>query len=192
MKKLLSMVLLLFLFSGVLAAVDSISFIKKLYRQATALEKEQHCRHEIVFNSMLPAVGLQTTTVRFVFQSGQKNSEVDPYLMEYDLKKVSASWNVAASAQYTHEYLYDSRGNLIFFYSKRDDGRGSEEKRYYFKNRKLIRLMATGKSERKSTRDIKEGRAAEKAGRKQYPGIQKKAASYLKAFQYLQKVEALK
>ncbi len=192
MKKIIILFVFLLLVAGGLSAGDSISYIKKLYRQAADLEKEEHCRHEIHFNSMLPAVGLQKTRVRFVFESGQKDPEKDPYSLEYDLQKVVVTWNIAASVQYKKEYLYGSRGSLVFFYAKRDNNRGIEEKRYYFKNRKLIRLMISNKLEGKSSHDVKKGVAAQRAGRREASGIFKKASSYQKAFRSLLKVEALK
>jgi hypothetical protein len=116
--------------------------IKDRYAAAGELECEagcEHFRHTVTYNTMLPAVGLQTTTLTFYYLSDQADPEGDPYLLTRELVKVKVTYNVAASAFYSIEYLYDNQGAPMFYYWKEETNDAPGEKRYYFSGGALIR-----------------------------------------------------
>ena len=55
--------------------------IKTKYYQVNE-QNEYYSIHTVTLNSMLPAVGLQTKTIKFYYQAEQLNPEEDPYLMK--------------------------------------------------------------------------------------------------------------
>ncbi len=126
---------------GAARATDDTRAIKQRYRQAAELEKAGDSHHQVTFSTVLPAVGLQRTTVRFVYQSEQADPERDPYLLKHDLVKVSVDYNVAASAQIRSEYLYDARGGLIFYFHREESSDGLQADRFYFRSGKPFKLL---------------------------------------------------
>jgi hypothetical protein len=126
-----------------LSADERIDKIRELYQRIQELDCGDVCahfKHEIVYNTMLPAIGLQTTAVQFFYFSGQLDPETDPYLLTHELKKVKVTYNIAASAYYTIEYLYDENGDLVFYYWREETAFEQNEKRFYFYNKKLLKV----------------------------------------------------
>ncbi|MBN2497677.1 MAG: hypothetical protein JXR96_23995 [Deltaproteobacteria bacterium] len=151
--------------------------IKQRYDQASQLEKEPGAQHLVSFHTMLPAVGLQETQVRFVFISEQAHPERDPYELKHELVKVGVQYNVAASAQFRIEYLYDSRGELVFFFEEEESAEGSRASRIYYRAGKPFRRIQDSRSgDGKPSREVTE---------KLTPGQRRKAKEALaRARQY--------
>ncbi len=140
---------------SVIAAVPArgdgrIENIRALYKTARELacENEDACGgtvHRLRMATTLPAIGLQVTDVRFYHASWQAAPERDPYLMDHALKMVAVTYNVAGSVSCRIEYLYDEKGEPVFYYWQEKSGYGEKpvvsEKRYYFHNGKLIRVV---------------------------------------------------
>ncbi|MBN1797915.1 MAG: hypothetical protein JW822_05040 [Spirochaetales bacterium] len=127
-----------------IAADQRLDKIRELYNKIQELDCGDACahfRHEIVYNTMFPAIGLQTTAVQFFYYSGQVDPETDPYLLSHMLMKVKVTYNIAASAYYTIEYLYDEQGDLVFYYWMEEQAEAQGEKRFYFHNKKLIKVI---------------------------------------------------
>ncbi len=137
--------------------------IRALYKSARELacEDEDECGgtvHLLRMATTLPAIGLQVTDVRFYHTSWQAAPERDPYLMDSALKMVAVTYNVAGSVSCRIEYLYDEKGEPVFYYWQEKSGHGGEpvvsEKRYYFQNGKLIQLIV----------NLKDDNGADRAG----------------------------
>lgn len=129
---------------------DRIEKIRALYKDAQELacENEDECGgtvHRLRMATTLPAIGLQVTDVRFYHTSWQAAPERDPYLMDSALKMVSVTYNIAGSVTFLIEYLYDEKGEPVFYYRQEKSGYGEKpvvsEKRYYFQNGRLIRVV---------------------------------------------------
>jgi hypothetical protein len=82
-------------------------------------------------NGPYPAVGTYKTTVKFYYTFGDR--EKNPY-PDRLLKIVVATDRAAATE--TVEYLFDERGNLIFYFEKKED-----ERRIYFTGEKAFRIL---------------------------------------------------
>jgi hypothetical protein len=171
-----------------LSADERIDKIHELYQRVQELDCGDVCahyKHEIVYNTMLPAIGLQTTVVQFFYFSGQLDPEIDPYLLTHDLKKVKVTYNIAASAYYTIEYLYDENGDPVFYYWREETAFEQSEKKFYFENRQLIKVVMDYlplKGDRVKYEDVKD-----------FNPIDKKTAEYLlqKALNYRTLFETL-
>ena len=87
---------------------SAILHIRDLYNKAAEMEKNPEQSHEVIFNTVLPAIGLQTSRVRFIYASRQPNPKRDPYLLEYRLLKVTVKYNIAASARKRQIHLSSS------------------------------------------------------------------------------------
>jgi hypothetical protein len=121
-----------------------IDSIRALYHEALKLENsgDNSFRHEITLNTNYPAIGLQTTVIRFVYLCGQVNPEKDPYLLSRTLKKTVVKYNIAASVNYTIEYLFDESERPVFYYWREEAQDRVSEKRYYLHGGSLIRVIA--------------------------------------------------
>lgn len=133
---------------GVPAAEDArITAIRSLYQKAKALDCGDGCGHyvhELRMNTMMPAIGLQTTVIRFIYTSEQENPGRDPYLLRHRLHLVTVSYTIAASAHYRIEYLFDERGALVFhLWSEKGAAPKPREKRLYYHNRQLIQALVS-------------------------------------------------
>lgn len=124
--------------------------IRTLYKaaQELACEDDEECGgtvHRLRMATTLAAIGLQVTDVRFYHTSWQAAPERDPYLMDHSLKLVAVNYNIAGSVTCRIEYLYDEKGEPVFYYWQEKSGYGEKpvvsEKRYYFQNGKLIRVV---------------------------------------------------
>ena len=189
-KLLLIMLAVLMISTGSIYAAynNHIERIKTLYNEAGSLEKDSDSYHEVIMKSILPAVGLSKTCVRFVFSSRQTDAERDPYAMGYSLKKVIVEYNIAARENHHLEYLFSNSGKLLFGYHRTESAEGKSEKRFYFQNKRLIRLIV---SEKKDVNRITD-RGFKKADRKIASEMLKKAASYESFFKSLIKLEQVK
>jgi len=175
--------------------------IRRLYQEALKLEAADAPMpvHEVKFESIMPAIGNQTTRVTFIYNSWQADPGRDPYLMGYRLLKVNVRYNVAAMSGFLVEYLYDEKERPVFYYSREEretyqgkDSRIVNERQYYFDGGSLIMAMANvadddGKKEKYSTagpfdrNDVTRGRAA-----------CSNAERYLKFFRHMVEIERLK
>jgi len=133
--------------TGAAAAAENpdITRIRALYAEAQKKECGSGCEHHnynITLNTMMPATGMQTKKIRFTLSAEQANPREDPYLFLRRLHKVTVSWNISASAQYTVEYLYDEKERPVFFFHREAAVGGNSEKRFYFTGNRLIRVDA--------------------------------------------------
>lgn len=159
-----------------------IEAIRSRYNQALEIEQGGlNYHHDIVLNTMLPAVGLQTTKIRFIYTSEQASPEKDPYLLTRKLHLVRVTYNVAASAQFHMEYLFDDRERPIFYFEQEKREDSIKEKRLYFGKGVLIRIIDSGRSPGAaliSTEDHREARS-----------IVRRAEEYLRFFRNLVRIE---
>jgi hypothetical protein len=148
--------------AGAALAADNpdIARIRALYEDARKKECGAGCVHHnytVTLNSILPATGPQTKKIKFTLSAGQVNPREDPYLFRRRLHKVTVSWNISASAQYTVEYLYDEKERPVFFYHRDAATGGSSEKRFYFTGNRLIHVdMTTGPDAGSNRRYVRE------------------------------------
>lgn len=66
----------------------------------------------VVCNTVVPVIGLQTTTVSFLHQTEQADPEKDPYELRYRLWKVTVRYNIAANLFFSLAYYFDAGGRL--------------------------------------------------------------------------------
>jgi hypothetical protein len=148
--------------AGAEAATENpdIARIRKLYEDARKKECGAGCEHynyTVTLNSILPATGPQTKKIQFTLTAEQASPREDPYLFRRNLHKVTVSWNISASAQYTVEYLYDEKERPVFFFHREAATGGSSEKRFYFTGNRLIRVdMTTGPDAGSNGRYVRE------------------------------------
>jgi hypothetical protein len=145
--------------SGPAGADQRIEKIRELYKSAQELACGEGCEgnvHELRMSTVLAAIGLQVTDVRFYFTSCQAAPEKDPSLMDHALKMVAVTYNVAAGMKYRIEHLYDGKGNPVFCYWKEENEHGEapivSEKRYYFQGGQLIQVIVDVKDEETAPR----------------------------------------
>jgi len=180
-----------------ITADSRISHIRELYRQANKLECEvgcEHSQHRIQLNTMLPAIGLQTTTIRFIFTSNQKDPEQDPYWLTHTLHKVLVTYNIAASVNYTIEYLYDTKEEPVFYFwqEKINAGTEKQEKRYYFHKSKLIKAILDCKTDSGDPLNYSMTKRFKAEDVSQAKFLIKKSHEYRKLFKTLLKAEQLR
>lgn len=177
-----------FLFRINALADGPIDHIKNLYQKAVELESDtgcDHCVHQVTLKTMLAAVGLRTTVIRLVNSADQVDPQKDPYWLKHSLHKVTVSYNIAASVDYTIEYLYDEKEEPVFHYWREKNAVRVEEKRFYFHQGKLIKVIMdyhTDAGEPVSYTMIKGFSGKDLAEGK---SILSKAASYRKLFRSL-------
>lgn len=88
-------------------------------------------------NGSYPAVGIYKTTVKFYYTYGDR--EKNPYPNR--LLKIMLTTNRSNRTE-TSEYLFDEKGQLIFYFEKKEDG----ERRIYLSLEKPIRFLQGEKS----------------------------------------------
>ena len=145
--------------------------------------------HTVELKSMLAAIGLQTTQLTFHYIASQANPEYDPYEMDANLIKLEVKYNIAASIDYTQEYIFDEDDKLMYYMYKEEDyyePDSSQTLYYYFDNGGLILLEKQGIEEEIQILDV-DIEEQEKA-----TAIIRKAKSYLLVFKSLLDVEQLK
>ena len=173
-----------------------IPHIRELYKRALEMEQAPEVSdhsHEVTFNTVLPAVGLQTTRIRFLYTARQVDPRRDPYLLDFRLLKVTVTYNIAASINTTLEYLYDEKERPVFFSRQVKSAMPeADEMRLYFHDGTLFmakirkpgddgRIISYSRSMRFSDLDKKAGVAA-----------LKKARGYHHHFKLLVELEKLK
>ncbi|MEM6733674.1 MAG: hypothetical protein AAF658_19090 [Myxococcota bacterium] len=161
--------------------------IQKRFAQAGDLEEAGNF-HDVQLNSVLPAVGAQTRSVRFIHRSEQEDPERNPYAMKHELVKVVVSYFVAASAEIRTEYLFDARGELVFHFAREGGVDGFRATRIYFDGGSPYRVLVdTGDSDAPERKTFTTLTADQK---KRAKSLRKWARRYSKAFEALVAVEA--
>ncbi len=175
--------------------------IRRLYQQALKIEAAEAPMpfHEVKFESILAAIGNQTTRVSFMYDSWQADPEQDPYRLGHRLLKVIVRYNVAAMRGFLVEYLYDEKERPVFYYSREEgvayrikDSKIVNERRYYFDGGTLIMAMVNvaddeGKKEKYSTAGPFSKKDAALA-RTAFANAER----YLKFFRHMVEIERLK
>jgi len=186
MKKIV-IIILFFLFAQQINAQNKIKAnVDSIQQNVT---DEGYFFHKVEFNSMLAAIGLQTTSLTFYYEAWQVNPEKDPYEMDANLIKLLLTYNIAASVYYTQEYIFNSDETLMYYMYKEEndyDPNKSQTLHYYFDKEKLVQLekQETDKEIQILDFDIEEqGKST---------AIIQKAKSYLLVFKSLLDVEQLK
>ncbi len=176
---------------GELAADSRINKIKEIYNRAKELESYEGSHHSVIYRTVLPAVGLQTTNVTFYYLSEQRSEQENPYHLTHRLLKVKVTYNVAASLFYTIEYLYE-QDKLIFYYCKEESANQPLEKRYYFAGGTLIQTIGDGPDASGNNRRVLQSEHFQKADQLAATAAINKAESYRRFFMQLLEAEQLK
>ncbi len=177
-------------------ADERLDRIRALYEKAVGMERDpmgSERSHTATMNTILPAIGLQTTTIRFLYESRQINARTDPYLLERRLIKTTVRYNIAASVHYTIEYLYDDQEQPVFFFwQEKSMQPESDEKRIYFHNGKIFMTnMRYHDSGGAFVRYIRTG-GFSRNEKKQGNSAFMKAKQYLRHFRFLVELEHIK
>lgn len=91
---------------------------------------------EIIKDRIVPGVGPQITSTKLFFHENYED-----YLKSSKiLLKAVVTYNVAQSLSVYEEYLFEN--NKVIFYYEKLKGYTCGEKRFYFKNNKLIKLKS--------------------------------------------------
>ena len=117
---------------------DEINTIRNNYK---TIKTDDALFHELKFNSVLPAIGPKQTSIKFYYEAIQINPEIDPYEMESKLKFIEVDYNFSGHTIYHTEYLFDLKEKLIFYFVKAEGSYENFEKRYYYKDEKLIKTI---------------------------------------------------
>ncbi|NNE98531.1 MAG: hypothetical protein HKN25_05870 [Pyrinomonadaceae bacterium] len=134
---------------------EKVNRIRKVYSEAAqqiaAAEKDEESGtmsplavNELILNKLnrsWAAVGNYKVVFRFYY----RNKDEEPYPTE--LVKVTKNSEISAR-RYMEEFLFDTGGNLIFYFEISDDGETPLERRMYFDRGRAIRVV-----EDKSMRD---------------------------------------
>ena len=143
-NKLIQMKKIIFLFVAILTANTffaqnaDINKTREIYNAANETNLQVH---NLELNSMLPAIGLQTTSVKFLFDAEQANPEKDPFLMNTRLVKVEITYNISSHTEHFMEYLFNEEGYLIFHFERAKGMLENFENRYYFNDESLIKVI---------------------------------------------------
>jgi hypothetical protein len=171
MKKWLSasalMVFALFLSMAFSAAVSAqetadkkVELIRMIYSTTSAkIEKVEKGGEEdrlagIAVNELVvnktgkswPAVGNFNEVYRFYYDNDGEN----PYPSR--LLKITKSTESAAR-RYFEEYVYDLKGNLVFYFERSEEGEKPLERRVYFDSGRAFRIIDDGKARDKLTEE---------------------------------------
>jgi len=144
MKAILLITIFVFSLKVAAAQETAIKKIKELYYQ---VNEDNYQSHVVELNTMRAAIGLQTTKIVFYYYSWQSNPEESPFELDYGLMKIETSYNIAASMEYTNEYLFDEEGNLVFYLKKAKGEWVNSSIRYYLDKNKLIKVISKGTNE---------------------------------------------
>lgn len=133
--------------------------IRQIYRETN--EKIADSENSDIFlnelvvnknNASYPAVGIYNSTVKFFYTYGDR--EKNPY--PHRLMKIAVTTNRSAMTE-NSEFLFNSAGQLIFYFEKKDN----EELRVYFSAEKSFRILKgdkpqniNGKEEIEKTKTI--------------------------------------
>jgi hypothetical protein len=161
------MVFALFLFSALSDSVSAqetadkkVELIRMIYSTTNAkIEKVEKGGEEdrlagIAVNELVvnktgkswPAVGNFKEVYRFYYDNDGEN----PYPSR--LLKITKSTESAAR-RYFEEYVYDLKGNLVFYFERSEEGEKPLERRIYFDSGKAFRIVDEGKARDKLTEE---------------------------------------
>lgn len=141
-------------------ADQKVERIRKIYAETSAkIERVEKGSAEdrlggIAVNEMIvnatgkswPAVGNFKEVYRFYYDNDGEN----PYPSR--LLKISKSTESAAR-RYFEEYVYDLKGNLVFYFERSEEGEKPLERRVYFDSEKAFRIVDDGKARDKLTEE---------------------------------------
>jgi len=179
--------LILFDAAAIAASDQQVQKIRKLYQDAITDTRPYY--HTITLRSMLPAVGLQTTTIQFRYSSMQAEPEGgDPYRMEYSLHMVTVDYNIAARIRHHFEYLYDEREKIVFHYH-RVSGSVKAERRYYFHGERLIKAIVNAHDDNGSPEKYTRTSTFSQSDVNSAKRILRNATEYQEMFRQLLRVE---
>jgi len=139
MKAILTFLLLIFTLN-ISAQEDVIKKIRARYAEVND-ENDFYQTRILQLNTMQAAIGLQTTTIEYLYRYEQEDPEVDPYKLVYGVAKISIDYNISDGMRYHIEYLFDDNQNLIFYYKKAEGQWENYQYRYYFDKGKLIKVI---------------------------------------------------
>ncbi len=190
----LKAVFVLFFISDMSYGDKRIKKIRSIYNEVKQFEEgigNEHFHHDIILNTMHSVIGLQTTKIRFIYDSMQVDPEEDPYHLSHQLRKVIVRYNISASANYLIEYLFDEKQNLIFYFWQEKTMETNETRCYFYKKR-LIRVIKDYKND--------QGKSVKSTAKKNFKkndlqdarSILKKANKYKKMFRQILSIEQLR
>jgi len=90
-------------------------------------------------NQNLPALGQKTEKYKLFYNLVEELDDDDFY--EQNIKYVTKSYKVC-DTNYTEEYLFDDKENLIYYFYK-EKSNNCKEIRIYFNNKNLLRISET-------------------------------------------------
>ena len=109
--------------------------VRQIYSNSVNASKDEYTAHmACTANHILPATGMQNVKFDFYYQIDGPDDVHDSTIIS-NVFLIRLSYNFAARNFY-EEYLFDDKGNLIFFYQSGDgilDDYEKTEFRYYFK-----------------------------------------------------------
>jgi ubiquinone/menaquinone biosynthesis C-methylase UbiE len=106
-------------------------------------------------------------------------------LQTHELFKITVTYNIAAGAFYTIEYLYDSQGALLFYYWKEDVSSPPQEKRYYYTRGTLFRAVVDYESDNAQRMKYLKDKDFSTEDLQDAARMVKKAADYKRLFETL-------
>jgi hypothetical protein len=119
-----------------LEADPRIDAIKAQYEKVREIENDASSewkRHDLVINIMYHVVGLEKMQIQF-YHEDEVHPSIDPNKVNERLLKVKMTYNVSTSVYYTIEYLFNDKGEFVFYFwqEKITSGPITSEKRFYF------------------------------------------------------------
>lgn len=149
MKK-ITFVFLLFAVSAFYcdAQESLINVIRERYNEIQAQIADEYMKPLLLtFDINRPGIGMQKSTIKFYWNNmssesyGEDAQGNTAYLTARELSMAVIEYNVAGSAFYHIEYVYDKSGSLVFYFQRSLEGEVGE-KRLYFNNGKLIKDLS--------------------------------------------------
>lgn len=154
MKKFIFYLVLFFLITSFLQAqntnVDKIKNFCKSIDEKIGDEEDfrGYLIHTIKFVSNRPAIGIQTTTIKFYYEQQdnkliEKNGTTEFVDIYKQPAKVVIEYNIAASQNIKIEYYPNEKGKLIYYHYLTKGAYTNGEEFYYFENEKPIKIKST-------------------------------------------------
>jgi hypothetical protein len=103
-----------------------------------SIENDEVLYHTMNLTTLVPGIGYQNTNILFYYEFFQEEETIEVY---ESLAKITIDYNIAASAMFYIEYLFDEKEQLIFHYY-RAGGYECGERRHYFDKEKLIKAKS--------------------------------------------------
>lgn len=141
-----NLIVLLLLFSSIFPIFSQTDALKNIRQQYSDVHRDIKAQKnedipknhaQIIINQMMPSIGAQTIEYNFYFSLVEP---VDDYSFDHYLSFATRKYNVAQSLFVYEEFLYDSDGNLIFYFDK-ELSQNCTELRCYFENNKLFKVL---------------------------------------------------